>query len=244
MNTAPYNSDPVGAATLAVISAANKFNRWMYEEIKPHLKGEILELGSGTGNISEFILKDNFTTVLSDYNSAYTGILKKKFEQYSNLKEVLSINLQKTSFEKEYAALHNQFDTIVLLNVIEHLEDDTIAVANCKYMLKQGGKLILLAPAYGFLYCNLDRNLGHYRRYTIHSLAALLEKNKMTIIEKKYFNLAGISGWLIWGKLLNKPQLQQGTMKIFNTLVPVFRFTDQLFFKKLGLSAITTGKKL
>ena len=119
-----------------------------------------------------------------------------------------------------------------------------MAVSNCKYMLKQGGKLILLAPAYNFLYCDLDKNLGHYRRYTTRSLAGLLKKNQMAIIEKNIFNLAGIAGWFIWGKLFRKQQLQPGSMGIFNKAVPFIRLADRLILRKTGLSAIATGKKI
>jgi len=150
MNTAPVNEDIVGSATLTIISGAKKFNKWMYEEIKPHLNGLVLELGSGTGNISEFLLEDNLEVFLSDYNTSYIDYLEKKFSGYSNLREVLSIDLQDPHFEKKYEFLYEKFDAIFLLNVIEHLKDDLTAVSNCHFMLKSGGHLILLAPAFNF----------------------------------------------------------------------------------------------
>jgi len=244
MNTAPVNEDIVGSATLTIISGAKKFNKWMYEEIKPHLNGLVLELGSGTGNISEFLLEDNLEVFLSDYNTSYIDYLEKKFSGYSNLREVLSIDLQDPHFEKKYEFLYEKFDAIFLLNVIEHLKDDLTAVSNCHFMLKSGGHLILLAPAFNFLFCDLDRNLGHYRRYNMQTLSNLLKKNSMSIVEKKYFNLAGIPGWFIWGKFLRKQQLQRNSMRIFDMLVPFFRIADRFIFKKAGLSVITTGKKI
>jgi len=96
----------------------------------------------------------------------------------------------------------------------------------------------------GFLFCGLDKNLGHYRRYNIHSLGHLLAENKLSVIEKKYFNLAGISGWYIWGKILRKQQLGRSSMNLFNRFVPFFRLADRIFLKKIGLSAIATGKKI
>jgi len=244
MTSLPANKDVTGAATLGIISAAEKFNRWMYEEIKPLLKGRVLELGSGTGNISRLVLEDKFNTVLSDYNNAYLHDLKKKFSGYPNLEKILSIDLQDPQFEKNNEFLREKFDSIFLLNVIEHLKDDAAAVAHCRYMLKSGGHLILLAPAWSFLFCDLDKNLGHYRRYNIRSLCRLLAENKLPVIEKKYFNLAGISGWFVWGKILRKQQLGQGSMTLFNKFVPFFRFADRVVFKKIGLSAIATGKKI
>lgn len=244
MNTITLKEDPVGQSTLAIISSAAAFNRWMYDEIKPYLHGRVLELGSGTGNISNWVLKDRFETVLSDYNPGYTHYLEETFKTYPNLQAVLQLDLQAPAFEHENAALSEKFDSIFLLNVIEHLENDAAAVSNCKFLLKPGGQLVLLAPAYHFLYCNLDRNLGHYRRYTSSSLADLLKINGLMLTEKKYFNLAGIPGWLLWGKLFRAKQLQAGSMKVFNRLVPLFRLADKITGRKMGLSAIAAGKKL
>ena len=216
----------------------------MYDEISPFLNGLVLELGSGIGNISRMVLDDRFPTVLSDVNSSYLDQLKTAFSSYSNLRNVITLDLQDPFFQTTNGDLQGKFDTIFLLNVIEHLKDDHAAVENCKYMLKAGGTLILLAPAYHFLYCNLDKNLGHYRRYTSNTLAALLTQNNMQLIEKKYFNLAGIAGWLLWGKLLGKQQLKAGGMRIFNKGVPIFRLADKMVHRKIGLSAIVAGKKI
>jgi len=243
MNTASVHNDIIGEETLSIISTAGKFNRWMYDEIRPYLRGRILESGSGIGNISGMVLKEKFETVLSDYNTSYITHLQKKFAGIPNLKDVVYLNLQDIDFEKKNHSLFEKFDNIFLLNVIEHLENDAAAVSNCKYMLKQGGRLILLAPAYPFLFCKIDENLGHFRRYTVTSLAAVLEKNQLEIIEKKYFNLAGIAGWFIWGKLLKKKKINAGSMYLFNKIIPLARVADKIFLKKIGLSAIVAGKK-
>jgi SAM-dependent methyltransferase len=243
MSVGTMIEDVTGLTTLEIIADAKQFNKWMYEAIKPGLKGKVLELGSGIGNISSLLLDDKFETVLSDYNSFYANHLTEKFKGYSNLEAVLSVDLQAPDFETIHASLYQRFDSVFLLNVIEHLAHDSLAISNCKYMLKPGGHLILLAPSYQFLYCDLDKNLGHYRRYTVNSLGSLLMKNGMTLVKKKYFNLAGIFGWFIWGKILGKQQLQKNSMKLFNRAVPLLRLADQLTFQKIGLSAIVTGKK-
>ena len=243
MSVVPITEDQAGHATLEIIADAKKFNRWMYDEIRPYLKGKVLELGSGIGNISELVLQDGFDTVLSDYNDFYTNYLEQKMVGYTNLDAILSIDLQASAFESVYAGLQQKFDSIFLLNVIEHLANDDSAICNCRFMLKPGGHLVVLAPSYNFLYCDLDRKLGHYRRYSVNSLAGLLIKNRMTVVNKKYFNLAGITGWFLWGKILKRPLLQHRSMKLFNTAVPIFRVADKLTFNKIGLSAIVTGKK-
>jgi SAM-dependent methyltransferase len=238
----PYN-DPVGEATLVVISKADKFNRWMYETIRPFLNGKTLEIGSGIGNISKYALAEQLPLTLSDINPVYKQILQTKFASYASLQGILSIDLIHPDFENVYIDLKEKFDSIFLLNVIEHVAEDDKAIKNCRYLLKPPGNLIVLAPAYQWLFCRLDKELGHYRRYTVRRMTALLRSQEFEIKHKQYFNFAGIPGWLVFGKIFRKKMLGNGEMGAFNNIVPLVRFIDKLLFKKTGLSIIVTGIK-
>jgi 2-polyprenyl-3-methyl-5-hydroxy-6-metoxy-1,4-benzoquinol methylase len=238
-----FFTDPVGSYTLQVIERANRFNRWMYSEFKSFLKGEILEIGSGIGNISQLVINDGFNITLSDYNAEYCGWLKKKFSNSANVKDIIEIDLLHPDFEKYYSRLREKFDSIFLLNVIEHLADDAKAIANCYFLLRQGGHLIVLTPAYQNLYCRLDKELGHHRRYTIKKLKAILEKRSFSILKMKYFNFLGIWGWLVSGKILRGKKIGRNEMAAFNDLVPLAKILDKLALKKIGLSVIATGIK-
>ena len=140
--------DLVGLHTLEVIAKADRFNKWMYDQFKHQLKGEILEIGSGIGNISQLVIEEGCSITLSDYNDQYCESLRKKFSQYSNVRGVMRIDLLDPDFENKYSFYKEKFDSIFLLNVIEHIEDDLLAIKNCNYLLRAGGHLILLAPAY------------------------------------------------------------------------------------------------
>ena len=235
--------DPVGLHTLEVIAGADHFNRWMYDQFKHQLKGEVLEIGSGIGNISKFVIEEGHSLTLSDYNEEYCELLKKKFAGNKNIQKIVSVDLLYPEFETKYFDLKEKFDSIFLLNVIEHIKDDQIAVKNCRYLLKPGGHLILLAPAYAWLFSSFDKQLGHFRRYSLRSLRELLEKNNFNILSGSYFNFAGIGGWLVFGKILNQKMLSKGEMSAFNKIVPVAKFFDKLFARKMGLSIIVTGVK-
>jgi len=235
--------DPVGLHTLEVIAKADRFNRWMYDQFKHDLKGEVLEIGSGIGNISKLVIEEDHAVTLSDYNEEYCETLKKKFLLNKNVREILSIDLLHPDFQNMYAAYHEKFDSIFLLNVIEHIQDDHLAVENCRYLLKQGGHLILLAPAYSWLYSSFDKQLGHFRRYSLRSLSKLLRKNDLDILSGSYFNFAGIGGWLLFGKILHQKMLSSGEMSVFDKIVPMAKAIDKLLAKKTGLSIIVTGLK-
>lgn len=236
-------NDISGEATLNVIADANKFNRWMYETIKPHCKGRILEIGSGTGNISEYFLKDNFEIGLTDIRVGYCETLQKKFGHYSNLLSIDHMNLVDEAFEKKFSAYFNKFDTLFALNVIEHIEDDHLAIRNCKKLLADSGHLIILVPSYQKLFNQFDIELEHYRRYNISSLSHIIEEADMEITHKQYFNMVGIFGWYFSGRILRRKTIPKNQMAIYNVLVPIFKVIDKMIFNSMGLSTICVGKK-
>lgn len=235
--------DPTGTHTLQVLAKANRFNKWMYSMFSKQLKGEVLEIGSGIGNISKLAIDDNLSITLSDYNAEYCNWLTIHFTSSPNVQEVLQIDLLRPGFETEYGRLKEKFDSIFLLNVIEHIEDDAKALVNCRFMLKPGGHLIILAPAYRWLYCKFDKELGHYRRYTTGGMSTLLQKNGMTVIEKKYFNFLGIAGWMLFGKILKRKLIGQSEMSVFDSLIIFAKLADRILFNKIGLSIIITAQK-
>lgn len=229
----PKEIDLEGLETLSVIEKANKFNHWMYNVIKPHCKGKILEIGCGIGNISEYFVNDNLDIVLSDLRDNYIEIVKKKFSN-----EVLKIDLVDTDFDVKYSSLIGTFDTVFALNVVEHIKDDVLAIKNCKKLLKKEGHLVILVPAYQSLFNNFDVELEHYRRYNHKSLKEIIYKNELTVKKTFSFNSIGILGWYVSGSILKKKTIPEGQMDIFNTLVPVFKLADMFLLKKIGLSVI------
>ena len=110
-------------------------------------------------------------------------------------------------------------------------------------LLKDGGILLILVPAYQHLYCRFDQELGHYRRYTKKSLGKVFKDNHFRIKHARYFNLMGILGWVFSGKILKKKTIPEGQMGIYNKLVPIFKIIDELFLRAVGLSVILVGEK-
>lgn len=230
--------DLEGLTTLSVIEKADKFNGWMYNNIAPFCKGKILEIGSGIGNISQFFIANKQDIILSDLRDNYIEILKNKFTN-----EVVKIDLVDPDFDTKYSTYLESFDTVFALNVVEHIKDDVQAIANCKKLLKKGGCLIILVPAYQALYNNFDIELEHFRRYTKETLKPIILKNDLKIIKTFSFNLIGILGWYFSGNILKKKTIPEGQMGLFNLLVPIFKFVDKVTLNKIGLSVINISEK-
>lgn len=231
-------TDATGYQTLEVIAKADKFNRWMYETIRPYCRDNILEIGSGIGNISKFFISDGYSITLSDTDNFYFNELKKKFTRIN----VLSIDLVHENFSREYERFFQAFDTVVFLNVLEHVRNDELAIENCRHFLKPGGTLIVLVPAYSFLFSKMDKELQHYRRYTSKKLTGLISKKKFTPKKVLYFNALGIMAWM-YGKFWGLHSIPEKNMKLFNHLVPFARLIDKILFRKAGLSVIAIAQK-
>jgi len=232
--------DQEGLEILDVISAATKFNRWIYETVAPHCSGKILEIGSGLGNISAFFMKDQKDITLSDIRANYRTALESNF----NLKEnsVLNIDIAHPDFTTTYSTLLNSFDSVFALNVVEHIKEDELAIKNMYQLLKPGGEMCILVPAYQALYNNIDHSLEHFRRYNKKSLSALM--GKYAPIKKAfYFNAAGIFAWWFSGKILRQKTIPAGEMKLYNAFVPVFKIVDIIGLKRMGLSVICVIQK-
>ncbi|TAE56691.1 MAG: class I SAM-dependent methyltransferase [Bacteroidetes bacterium] len=236
--------DQEGLETLQTISAAHHFNRWMHDTVEKELReGTVLEVGSGIGNISRMFLDAGWKTCLSDIRDSYLTHLESTYAGHPSLIDILQVDLVHPDFENAYGAWLEKFDNIFALNVIEHIENDTLAIANCKKLLRPGGRLVILVPAHQLLYNRFDEELFHYRRYNRKSLKRLFEVNGLRIRSSFYFNLAGIFGWWFSGTLLRKKTIPQGQMKLYNQLVPLFRVSDRLTLRQLGLSVVVAGEK-
>lgn len=232
--------DKEGWETLDAIAEADKFNEWMYQTIKPYCSGKILEIGSGIGNISKFFTDTKADITLSDIRPVYCDVLKNRF---SEAKDVIQLNLTHPSFDSEYKQNLGKYDSVFALNVVEHIEDDTLAIRNCYKLLKAEGKLVILVPAYAKLYNRFDRELEHFRRYTKKVLNQILIGEKFQIQHSQYFNFMGIPGWYISGKLQKNKTIPKSQMSLYNKFVPLFKFIDMCLFNKTGLSVISVGIK-
>jgi SAM-dependent methyltransferase len=236
-------SDPTGFETLEIFSGTSAINLWLYDKIKKFAFGRILEIGSGIGNISAYLLKDNSHVSLSDLRPEYCRLLQNKFGTDLHLQKVYELDLSLSDFELKYPDMLGKFDTVFALNVIEHIEKDFIAIENAKSLLRPGGKFVVLVPAGQILFNDLDRELGHYKRYSKAGLKNKIKTAGFEINYCRYFNAAGIFGWWLSGNLLHEKVISSPKLNLFNRLVPVFRMLDWLITPFAGVSVISVGTK-
>jgi len=235
-------ADLPGLETLNNLSRAGNFNRWMYETIAPHCQGRVLEVGSGIGNLSAHFLREGHAIMLSDLRGDYCGKLSANFGHFSNLLGIGQINLAGSEFQSRHHLLLGTFDTVVALNVIEHIEDDLEALRNCRSLLRRGGRLIVLVPAFQWLYNGMDLQLQHHCRYTASALQQLFSTADLRVKKVRYFNALGIPGWFISGRIQRNRLPPPCQLALFDAMVPFARLLDCCFSRLLGLSVISVGE--
>jgi SAM-dependent methyltransferase len=235
--------DLEGECTLETLAGAARFNRWMFETIAPYCTSPVLEVGSGIGNISSCLLDAGFTAHLSDVRPRYCRRLRSAFGTHPGCLGVHHLDLVHPDFEHAYAPLLGRFGTVFALNVIEHIAADRRAVANCRRLLRPGGNLIVLVPAWSWLYNRLDRELGHFRRYNRRTLEQVLaEAGSLDVVRTFSFNLAGTLGWFVSGTLLRNRTPPASLVNLYDRLVWLFRVIDRLTGQRAGLSVITVAR--
>lgn len=231
-----------GHENLELMSDSHRFNDWMYEEISSSLYGDILEIGSGIGTFSEKLTRDfpNSNLTFTDISSMYVELLKKKFSSNGSV-VVYRLDLnERIDYER---IGYKKFDSILAVNVLEHVENDEFAFSQLYDMLKEKGTLVVLVPCHKFLYNIIDQNIGHFRRYTKKELEYKVRKTGFVIDKTFYFNTVGMIGWYLNGNLFKKPKVSGTGVKILDTVVPVLKYTERIFGKRIGLSIICTVKK-
>lgn len=231
----------IGDANLSSLDEAHNFTKWLYEEIRPYAHGAILEVGSGTGTYSRSLLRDfpHERIALSDIDADYVRNLATAYGS-----ERVSAHLIDLGEPDHFAGLQRRFDTVIALNVLEHVQDDVRALKNVLDTLRPGGTLILLVPAHQVLYNRIDEAIGHYRRYAKNDLLEKVRAAGFTVDRIFYFNALSIFGWYLNGNVLKKTDVGGGLLSLYNRIVPVVRIIERLILRrKIGISLIAILQK-
>ncbi len=223
--------------TLQRMKKLRRYNRWIFSKFRPFLGRRVLEIGSGIGNITKFLL-DRDLVIATDVEPMYLTLLKNTFGQY---KKFIIGNFDISGSDTgQYRQYH--IDSVICFNVLEHIEKDERALENIFNLLEPKGRLLLFVPSHCWLYGSLDQHLGHHRRYGKEELKEKLEKIGFQVILLKHFNRIGILGWYLNGKILRRKRLPSFQLRIYNLLVPLFKIED-LFPLPFGTSLLVIAKR-
>jgi glycosyltransferase involved in cell wall biosynthesis len=216
-----YNEDEYGSQILHQLERTRRFNLWMGDRLRPFIGDRVLEIGAGIGNLTEqFIPRDLY--VASEVNPNYVAYLR----AYSLGKPYLRVRQLDVMRADDFAGLDERFDTVLMVNVLEHVADPAVALANIHRSLMPGGRAVILVPQHPWLYGTLDTALEHRERYTRAGLERSLVEAGFALDGLLEFNRASVPAWWFNGRVLKRRVFSRVQLKAFDMAVPLLRHLD------------------
>jgi glycosyltransferase involved in cell wall biosynthesis len=223
--------------TLQRMARLPRYNSWLWSKVSPYIGKRVLEVGSGTGNMTRF-LSTRDSVAATDINPAYLAELRNRFEGRPHI-GIYHLDLAAIDASPEVGS---DFDTVLCLNVLEHVEDDAGALRRIYDILCPQGRLLLVVPGMPSLYGEIDRAIGHYRRYERQDLQRKLEAAGFAVERLAPFNMIGALGWYVNARLLRRRAVPGVQSRLHDLLVPLLRLEDHLSCP-LGLSLLAVARR-
>lgn len=217
--------------SLDLLKDTYNYNHWIYSHLRPYLGESVLEVGSGTGNITRFLLSCPRVVCLEP-EPVYIKLLSDLANRHLNVQLVVS------SLEEFSAGdlSPGKVDTVICINVLEHIEDDESAVRKMLSLLQPGGKLLLYVPACQWAFGAMDEAMGHHRRYSRRDINTLARKAGTRVCVRRFVNFVGLAGWWWAGCILRETQIDVRKARFMDRIVPFLSSVERLVSPPIGQS--------
>ncbi|MFA5835581.1 MAG: class I SAM-dependent methyltransferase [Bellilinea sp.] len=230
--------DPFIMDDLRQMENAPNYNKWLHALVKPYIGKRVLEIGPGIGNISRQLIDDVDLLVVVEPNQYCSEILHRIFISAPHF-SLINKGIEACEFN-DFINLH--FDTVLCMNVLEHIEDDVATLKLFERILEPGGRVVLLVPAFPQAYGPIDKAVGHFRRYTKRSMKENLRKTSLKNEKMFYSNILGLLGWIYNARVRKLTRQSDSQIKIFNKFVPLISFIEGKVGCPIGQSLISVSK--
>lgn len=227
-----------GPEILDRLAGARRFNAWMAETIAPWLGRRVLEIGAGIGNLTRRLAPGREFYVATDIDREHLARLAARMAHRPNVR-VAKVDL---ACPGDFEPLRARVDTVVCLNVVEHVEDDLSALRHLCGVLEPGGRAVVLVPEGQSIYGELDVVLGHWRRYSAGELRAKMEQAGFEVERMFGFNRVTRPAWWLNGRLLKRRTFSPAQLWLFDRLVWLWKRVDA-WLPWPGVSLIAVGRK-
>ena len=229
---------------LESMSLARNYRRWILDTFAPYLGRRIVEVGAGTGSFSELLLArepESLTLV-----EPSKGMHRLLVEHVGQLATHASVRIHNDTFARaaRRIAEEERPDSVIYVNVLEHVEDDEAELRLVAGALEPGGRVFIFVPAFRWLYGSFDRQVGHRRRYTRGELAAKCERAGLRVVRSAYFDAGGVLPWWLKYRVLRSEKMEPAAVRFYDSFcVPVLRRVESLIPPPVGKNVLLVAEK-
>jgi 2-polyprenyl-3-methyl-5-hydroxy-6-metoxy-1,4-benzoquinol methylase len=230
------DSDAELSDVLSTLEEADNYADWIYRLIQPHLGSEVLEIGAGHGELTER-LQRNARVTATDLSKRCVDALAERFDANPAV-EVLQADVA------GLGTTGRRFDSVVLINVLEHIDDDVNALADLRELLVPGGRLCVFVPAFEGLYSDFDRRIGHRRRYRRSQLVSTFDRAGLGVVDARYVNTVGALAWWVFARQLGQVPTQRWSVNVYDRYaVPFIQQMEAGRAPRFGQSLLCIGER-
>ena len=223
--------------SLEVLSQLYNYNHWLFNKVRPFVGDRVCEVGCGIGNITQFLLNHRQVVGVEPLAASFRQSVR-RFRDHLNTRFV-NCFLEDCPSD---AVAAGGFDTVLCMNVLEHMDDDVGGLSLMRRLCVPRGRVVILVPAHMSIYGELDRSFGHRRRYNRRSLSAAFSQAGLEPTYSRYLNSIGFFGWLWEGRCLRRSQIRPQSARLFNRLVPFIDAVERLLPLPFGQSLLMVGR--
>ena len=227
---------------LEAMSFAVNYHRWILSIFAPYLGSRVVEVGAGTGSFSELLLERRLESLsLVEPSSAMYQQLCRRVGESQNVKTYNDI------FENVAERIRSgeRPDSIIYVNVLEHIADDVHELNVINKTLDAGGRIFIFVPALRWLHGSYDRAINHFRRYTRTELEKKCVASGFKVTESRYFDLLGVLPWWVKYKVLQSNNMEPGAVRFYDQrVVPIARTLESSVTPPIGKNVLLIGEKL
>ena len=213
-----------GPEILDALAGAQRFNRWMVDTIAPHIGKRVLETGAGIGNLTRLLCPKRERYIAADIDPEYLAQLRARFQHRPKM-EVRHCDLSNPA---DFEPLRGTVDSVVCLNVLEHVGDEMASLRNIYAALEPGGRAVVLVPNGQEIFGSLDRALGHFHRYSREELQQKMEQVGFRVERIIDFNRVSRPAWFWNGRVMKRTTIGRIQLRIFDRFVWLWRRIDKL----------------
>jgi SAM-dependent methyltransferase len=227
---------------LEAMSFAVNYHRWILSIFEPYLGARVVEVGAGTGSFSELLLERRLESLSLVEPS--TAMYQQLCERVAESQNVTTYN---DVFENvaEQIRLAERPDSIIYVNVLEHIADDVHELSVINKTLDAGGRIFIFVPALRWLHGSYDRQINHFRRYTRTELEKKCVAAGFRVIASRYFDLFGVLPWWVKYKVLQSNNMEPGAVRFYDQrVVPIAKVLESTLSPPLGKNVLLIGEKL
>lgn len=225
---------------LEALADIPNYQNWILQHFAPYLRGRVLEIGAGTGNFSQLYLPDVREAVLLEPAQNLTARLRERAHGAGHA-SVVPLQLEEACAQGK---VQKPFDAVVLINVLEHVDDDRAMLERILELLRPGGYLLLFVPALSMLFGSLDTMLEHRRRYALRPLRALVQEAGFEVLDDRYFDFLGVLPWFVAGRVLRQTRFNPDAAKLYDqTGVRVGAFAERFVKPPVGKNILCIARR-